>query len=145
MTLGIVAKRIGMLLLVVWLASTVIFFVPRLAPRNPIEDKLLAQTEQRLVVTFERYMDDLVALRSGVDALQLYISIAALSYFYLGNSHTLSAVFGRNLAAPGARQERLAHMTDVILGYLRPAMEPHALPRRPAAARIDAPPERTDN
>ncbi len=64
--------------------------------------------------------------RGGVDPLQLYVSIAALSYFYLGNNATLSAVFGRNLASPGARRERLAHMTDVILGYLRP--------RRPAAA-----------
>jgi peptide/nickel transport system permease protein len=46
MTFAIIAKRAGMLLLVVWLASTVIFFVPRLAPRNPIEDKLLAQTTE---------------------------------------------------------------------------------------------------
>ena len=58
--------------------------------------------------------------RSGVDALQLYISIAALSYFYLGNNHTLSAVFGRDLSSAAARRERLAHMSDVILGYLRP-------------------------
>jgi len=62
--------------------------------------------------------------RSGVDALQLYISIAALSYFYLGNNHTLSAVFGRDLASGRAQCERLAHMTDVILGYLRmPAVD----------------------
>src|SRR6185295_9458763 len=27
--------------------------------------------------------------RDGVDAVQLYISIAALSYFYLGNTYTL--------------------------------------------------------
>jgi AcrR family transcriptional regulator len=59
--------------------------------------------------------------RPGVDALQLYVSIAALSYFYLGNNHTLSAVFGRDLATAQARRERLAHMTDVILGYLQPA------------------------
>jgi len=58
--------------------------------------------------------------RGGVDALQLYISIAALSYFYLGNNHTLSAVFGRDLASGEARRERLTHMTEVILGYLRP-------------------------
>jgi AcrR family transcriptional regulator len=58
------------------------------------------------------------AFRAGVDPLQLYISIAALSYFYLGNSHTLSAVFGRDLADPAARDERLAHMVDVIMGYL---------------------------
>ena len=58
--------------------------------------------------------------RGGVDALQLYISIAALSYFYLGNNQTLSAVFGRDLATSVARHNRLVHMTDVILGYLRP-------------------------
>jgi AcrR family transcriptional regulator len=57
--------------------------------------------------------------RDGVDPLQLYISIAALSYFYLSNSHTLSAVFGRPLAEPRAKSERLAHMIEVILGYLR--------------------------
>ena len=39
-----------------------------LAPSRVIH-VLLAQTEQRLVATFERYMEDLVALRGGVDAL----------------------------------------------------------------------------
>jgi len=69
--------------------------------------------------------------RSGVDALQLYISIAALSYFYLGNNHTLSAVFGRDLATARAKRERLAHMTDVVLGYLRlPAVDGASARRR---------------
>ena len=57
--------------------------------------------------------------RAGVDPLQFYISIAALSYFYLSNNHTLSAVFGRELASPAAKAARLAHMTDLVLGYLR--------------------------
>jgi AcrR family transcriptional regulator len=56
--------------------------------------------------------------RSGVDPVQLYISIAALSYFYLSNSHTLSAVFGRDLRQPKAEAERLSHMTELVLGYL---------------------------
>lgn len=59
--------------------------------------------------------------RSGVDAVQLYISIAALAYFYLGNNYTLSAIFGRDLKAKKACQERLAHMTELVLGYLRKA------------------------
>ncbi len=58
------------------------------------------------------------SFRGGVDPLQLYISIAGLSYFYLSNNHTLSAIFGRDLLAPKARQERLTHMCDVILGYV---------------------------
>lgn len=56
--------------------------------------------------------------RGGVDPVQLYVSIAGLAYFYLSNSHTLSAIFGRDLLSPKARSERLSHMTDVILGYL---------------------------
>lgn len=58
------------------------------------------------------------SFRGGVDPMQLYISIAALAYFYLGNNHTLSAIFGRNLLAPRARAERLSHICDVILGYV---------------------------
>jgi AcrR family transcriptional regulator len=58
------------------------------------------------------------SFRGGVDPVQLYVSIAGLSYFYLSNSHTLSAIFGRDLLTPKARNERLSHMTEVILGYL---------------------------
>jgi len=57
--------------------------------------------------------------RASPDALQLYISIAGLAYFFLSNNHTLSAVFDRDLARPAARRERLAHMTELVLGYLR--------------------------
>lgn len=56
--------------------------------------------------------------RAGVDPLQLYISIAGLSFFYLSNRHTLSAVFGRDLRQPKAEAERLSHMTELVLGYL---------------------------
>jgi AcrR family transcriptional regulator len=56
--------------------------------------------------------------RAGVDPVQLYISIAGLSYFYLGNSHTLSTIFARDLLGAKARVERLSHMTDLVLGYL---------------------------
>ena len=58
------------------------------------------------------------SFRGGVDPVQLYVSIAGLSYFYLSNNHTLSAIFGRDLMTAKARNERLSHMCDVILGYL---------------------------
>ncbi len=57
--------------------------------------------------------------RTGVDPVQLYISIAALAYFYLSNVHTLSAIFGRDLLAESAKSERLAHMTELVLASLR--------------------------
>ena len=56
--------------------------------------------------------------RGGVDPVQLYISIAALCYFYLSNNPTLSTIFGRDLRTPAALSERLSHMTDVVMGYL---------------------------
>ncbi len=56
--------------------------------------------------------------RAGVDPIQLYISIAGISYFYLSNNHTLSTIFDRDLMAPKAKLERLSHMTEMVLGYL---------------------------
>jgi AcrR family transcriptional regulator len=56
--------------------------------------------------------------RGGVDPVQLYISIAGISYFYLSNNHTLSTIFDRDLMTPKAQLERLSHMTDVVLGFL---------------------------
>ena len=57
--------------------------------------------------------------KKGVDPVQLYISIAALGYFYLSNRHTLSTIFERDLLAPKSKAERLKHMTELVLGYLR--------------------------
>lgn len=74
---------------------------------------------ETLATVLERGRKD-GSFRGGVDPVQLYVSIAALSYFYLSNSHTLSAIFGRDLLSQRARSERLSHMTDVILGYLTP-------------------------
>lgn len=56
--------------------------------------------------------------RKGVDPVQLYISIAALGYFYLSNRHTLSTIFERDLLSPKSKVERLKHMTELVLGYL---------------------------
>jgi AcrR family transcriptional regulator len=56
--------------------------------------------------------------RGGIDPVQLYVSIAGLSYFYLSNNATLSAIFDRDLMTPKALSERLSHMCEVILGYV---------------------------
>jgi hypothetical protein len=58
--------------------------------------------------------------RANVDAVQLYITIASLGFFYLSNRHTLSTIFGRDLSARDALAERGLHIEEVVLGYLRP-------------------------
>ena len=56
--------------------------------------------------------------RGGIDPVQLYISIAGLSYFYLSNNPTLSTIFGRDLMSAKALAERLSHITEVVMGYV---------------------------
>jgi AcrR family transcriptional regulator len=56
--------------------------------------------------------------RIAMDPVQLYISIAALGFFYLSNSATLSVIFGRDLLSKPAKDERLAHMVALVLAAL---------------------------
>ena len=54
----------------------------------------------------------------AIDPVQLYISIAALCFFYLSNSATLSVIFGRDLLKKEAKDERLDHMVALVLAAL---------------------------
>jgi len=57
--------------------------------------------------------------RSGLDPVDVYITIAAIGYFYLSNNWTLSAIFGRNLGTPAANRRRKRHNVDMVLHALR--------------------------
>jgi AcrR family transcriptional regulator len=57
--------------------------------------------------------------RTGVDPVQLYVTIAALGFFYLSNRHTLSTIFGRDLSGAKSLAEREQHIVDVVLTYLK--------------------------
>ena len=57
--------------------------------------------------------------RSGVDPVQLYISIAGEGYFYLSNRYTLSRIFDRDLMDGRALAARARHNADMILNALR--------------------------
>lgn len=72
--------------------------------------------------------------RPGIDPVQLYISIASLSYFYQSNNATLSTIFGRDLLTEDAKAARLAHMTDLVLAALRRTSPATALDHLRAAS-----------
>jgi len=75
-----------------------------------------------VVATVGRILEEGVRralIRPGIDPLQLYISIAALCYFYLSNVHTLTAVFDGRLKDQPALDARVAHVVDLVLNGLR--------------------------
>ena len=62
--------------------------------------------------------------RTGVDPVELYISIAGLGFFYMSNRHTLSTIFGKNLSAPDRLAARGDHIVEVVQAYLKPVEKP---------------------
>ena len=87
------------------------------------KSKRLRELHVSLVETITRLLRAGVKagqFRRDVDPLELYMSIAALSYFYFSNRATLATAFGQPLDTPSAQLRRREHAVDVILGYLRP-------------------------
>jgi len=58
-------------------------------------------------------------VKPGIDPLHLYISLAALSYFFFSNVSTLATAFGRDLTSPSELKARRAHAVEVMLDYVR--------------------------
>lgn len=59
------------------------------------------------------------AFRTDIDPVQLYISIAALGYFYVSNNATLSVIFDTDLSSSARIAEREAHAVEMVLDHLR--------------------------
>ena len=56
--------------------------------------------------------------RRGIDPLQLYVSMVAMSYFHISNAPTLSHLFSANLSAGRWRSERRRHGREMLEAYL---------------------------
>ncbi|MCY3879073.1 MAG: TetR/AcrR family transcriptional regulator [Rhodobacteraceae bacterium] len=57
--------------------------------------------------------------RSGVDPVQLNITIAAIGYYYLTNRYTGSIIFERDMMTPEALQRRLEFNIETIMRLVR--------------------------
>ncbi|UCH48152.1 MAG: TetR family transcriptional regulator [Betaproteobacteria bacterium] len=57
--------------------------------------------------------------RKGIDPVQLNITIAAISYYYLTNRYTGSIIYQRDLMAPAALKQRLAFNVETIMRLVR--------------------------
>jgi AcrR family transcriptional regulator len=61
--------------------------------------------------------------RSGVDPVELYITIASLCYFPVSNAHTLRAVFRRPVDATWLDRRR-SDAEEMVIRFLRPERSP---------------------
>lgn len=57
--------------------------------------------------------------RKGLDPIDVYLTIAALGFFYLSNRHTLSTIFRRDLEAPDQLDHWGEHVVRVTLATVR--------------------------
>ncbi len=56
--------------------------------------------------------------RTGIDPIELYITIASLGFFYLSNVHTLSTIFGEDLSRRTRMKRREDHIVEVVMQYV---------------------------
>ncbi len=62
--------------------------------------------------------EEMGQIRPGVDPVQVYVTIAALSRFHLANSYSLGALLNINLRSPDWRAERLDHSVALLRSWL---------------------------
>lgn len=59
--------------------------------------------------------------RRGVDAIQFYVSLVALSQLHILNRYTLSIIFDEDITDAEWLRERRDHVEEILMAYLAPA------------------------
>ena len=90
---------------------------------------------RRLFTPLPSAIDDLLVrgaqsgvFRSGIDPIELYVSVVSLCSYHISNQYSLSVVLNTDLMRKARRVHREQHIVDLVLGYLR---APRAVVRQP--------------
>jgi AcrR family transcriptional regulator len=75
---------------------------------------------ERLRDVLERGVAD-GSFRSGLDAVDLHMSISALSFFNVANKHTFSLLFKRDMDSAAALAERRESIVEMVVRHVRRA------------------------
>jgi AcrR family transcriptional regulator len=103
-------------------------FVRLVMNENMHHAKYLARSNaiQQLNVTAIDAIEDVLkrgvagrVFRSGIDPVDLHMSISALCFFNVSNHYTFSRIFKRDLDSPAAVRARRASIIDTILAGVR--------------------------
>lgn len=81
----------------------------------------IPQTTQSFIESIRRLLHrgrEQKVFKRSVDAVQLYVSILALSLTHLSNRYTLSITYQTDMADPQWLKERRGHVQDMVLSYL---------------------------
>jgi AcrR family transcriptional regulator len=99
-----------------------------LRAENMMQGRFVSQS-RRVPEAAERLKDVLATIiaageakeqfRSGIDPVQLYTTITALSRFHLANSYSLSALLGVDMKSAAWRADRLDHSVELLLAWVR--------------------------
>ncbi|GAB7534039.1 TetR/AcrR family transcriptional regulator [Burkholderia sp. 3C] len=91
--------------------------------RHVKQSALFAELHVGFLDMVQRILDRGVAsgeFRAGVDARQLYLTIASVGYYYLTNRYTLEVIYGVEFTSPDALQARINFNIDTLMRILRP-------------------------
>ena len=104
-------------------------FLSLLGTENLLKAKFLKRSE-RIVAMNSPLIDELRTVlgrgadkgvfRADADPLDVYLTMAALGFFYLSNRWTLSTVFRRDLVEKSEIERWGTHISLVVLNSLRP-------------------------
>jgi hypothetical protein len=56
--------------------------------------------------------------RSGIDPLELHLTISALGFFYVSNRHTFGTIFSYDMTSARAFKRRAKVIVDIVLRYV---------------------------
>lgn len=91
--------------------------------RHLRESELAKRTNSPLLGLISQTLDrgaQTGVFRAGIDPLNLYISIAGMTFFYFANGATLSTIFGRDLNGGEAIEAYREHIVSLTMNGLKP-------------------------
>lgn len=101
----------------------------------------IPRTTQSFIQSIQRLLQrgrEQKAFKRSVDAVQLYVSILALSLTHLSNRYTLSITYQTDMADPEWLRERRRHVQDMVLSYMCSADSVDATSPAAPAVKISA-------
>ncbi len=81
----------------------------------------IKERNRKVIASLEAILKKGVAagiFKRGIDAIDLHMSISALSFYNVSNRYTLQVNFGRDVSRPDIRKRRRAQAAEMVLAWV---------------------------